>query len=176
MSFRKTFRLPDNVDKVSRDVDREIALHMDLRAREFESLGMTKEEALEAARNAFGDRESIEREVASIRTSAVRERLRRDWVGELKQDVLIGLRGLRRAPAFTLVALLTLAIGIGANTAIFSVLRSVLLRPLPYADAEQLVQVWSDHRDRGREEPEWLSPAQFADWRSQNRTFAGMAA
>ena len=91
--------MPDNVDKVSRDVDREIALHIELRAREFESLGMTKEEALEAARKAFGDRESIEREVASIRTSAVREKLRRDcqfttrWPQSAVQAAAVRARG-----------------------------------------------------------------------------------
>ena len=77
---------------------------------------------------------------------------------ELTQDVKVALRGLRRTPGFTLVAILTLALGIGANSALFSVLRSILLRPLPYPNSGELVQVWSDHRARGRAEPEWLTP------------------
>src|SRR5687768_4683787 len=95
---------------------------------------------------------------------------------ELKQDLRIGFRMLRRSPAFAIVAVLTLAIGIGANTAIFSVLRSVLLRPLPYANPEQLVQVWTDHRALGRAEPEWLAPPDFIDFRDGNKTFSAMAA
>jgi putative ABC transport system permease protein len=91
-------------------------------------------------------------------------------------DLVVGARILRRSPSFTIVALLTLAIGIGANTAIFGVLRSVLLRPLPYPQSEQLVQVWSDHRAIGRAEPEWLTPPDFADWRDGNTTFTSMAA
>ena len=66
---------------------------------------MTKEQALEAARTAFGDRESIEREVHTIRTSAVREKQRRDWLGELRQDVVIGLRGLPVARLITGLAI-----------------------------------------------------------------------
>src|SRR6185369_15827416 len=83
---------------------------------------------------------------------------------------------LRRSPAFAIVAVLTLGVGIGANTAIFSVLRSVLLRPLPYAEPQQLVQIWSDHRALGRAEPEWLTPPDLVDLRDGNHTFSGMAA
>ena len=174
--MKRIFRLPDTRKHVARDVNQELELHLELRAREFEAQGLSPEQARRAALHAFGDRESIENEVASIRTSTVRERQHRDWLGELKQDLTVGLRALRRAPGFTLVALLTLAIGIGANTAIFSVLRSVVLRPLPYRDPEQLVQLWTDHRARGRDAPEWLAPTDFIDWRNENRTFSGMAA
>ena len=174
--MKRIFRLPDARTRVTRDVNREVELHLELRAREFEAQGLSPDEARRAALAAFGDRDTIERETASIRASTVRERRQRDWLGELRQDLIVGLRGLRRAPGFTLVALLTLAIGIGANTAIFSVLRSVVLRPLPYKDPEQLVQVWTDHRERGREAPEWLAPADFLDWRRENRTFSGLAA
>jgi predicted permease len=174
--MKRIFRHPDSGDRVARDVNRELELHLELRAREFEAQGLSPDAARRAALEAFGDRETIAEEVASIRTSTVRDRQHRDWLGELRQDLIVGLRGLRRAPGFTLVALLTLAIGIGANTAIFSVLRSVVLRPLPYTSPEQLVQVWTDHRARGREAPEWLTPTDFLDWRSQNRTLSGMAA
>jgi predicted permease len=173
--MKRTFR-PDGEKSAPGDVEREIQLHIDLRAREFEAQGMSPEDARRAAVKAFGDRAAIAHEVTDIRQSTVRDRERRDWLDELKMDVVVGLRILRRAPSFTLVALLTLAIGIGANTAIFGVLRSVLLRPLPYSDAEQLVQVWADHRALGRAQPEWLTPPDFADWRDQNSTFSGMAA
>ena len=174
--MKRIFRHPDSSRRVSRDVNRELELHLELRAREFEAQGLSPDESRRAALAAFGDRERIEQEVAAIRASTVRERQYHDWLGELRQDLVVGLRGLRRAPGFALVALLTLAIGIGANTAIFSVLRSVVLRPLPYANPEQLVQVWTDHRARGRDAPEWLTPTDFLDWRSENRTLAGMAA
>ncbi|MEP6836349.1 MAG: ABC transporter permease [Gemmatimonas sp.] len=177
--MKKPFRLNASGQKqrdVQRDVQSEIDLHLELRAREFESLGMNAGDARVAALHAFGDRTTIEVEVNSLRETTLKERRRRDWMAEVRQDVAIGLRGLRRAPAFTLVALLTLGIGIGANTAIFSVLRSVLIRPLPYANPEQLVQVWSDHRALGRAAPEWLTPPDFEDWRDSNKTFSGMAA
>lgn len=157
-----------------KDVEREIALHLELRAREFEAGGMSPEAAREAALAAFGDRMEIESEVTEIHERAVRRERSREWTGELTQDVRVGFRMLRRSPAFAIVAVLTLAIGIGANTAIFSVVRSVLLRPLPYANPEQLVQVWTDHRALGRPEPEWLAPPDFIDLRDGNRTFAAM--
>jgi predicted permease len=100
----------------------------------------------------------------------------RRWLDDLRQDLSLAVRTLARSPAFTLVALLTLALGIGANVAVFSVVRSVLLRPLPYPAAHELVGVWVDHRSRGRDQPEWFGPLDFADYRDGNRTFSGMAA
>ncbi|MEP7383920.1 MAG: ABC transporter permease [Gemmatimonadota bacterium] len=173
---KKTVHVSQGAAGASRDVQREIDLHLELRAREFEAQGMTPDAARRAALEAFGNRALIEDEVRGLRTTVVRERARRDWRSELRQDLVVALRGLRRAPAFTTIALLTLALGIGANAAIFSVLRPVLLRPLPYPDADRLVQVWSDHRALGRQEPEWLTPPDFEEWRDQNTTFSAMAA
>jgi putative ABC transport system permease protein len=174
--MKRLFRLPRGRAGVARDVEREIELHIDLRTREFEESGMSHDDARRAAIAAFGDRAEIESEVKHIRASTVGERARRDWLGDLAQDVTVALRMLHRAPGFALVAILTLAIGIGANTAVFSVLRSVLLRPLPYPHAEQLVQLWTDHRALGRQDPEWLDPPEFVDWREGNRTFSSMSA
>ncbi len=73
---------------------------------------------------------------------AVRDQRGLPWVDDLTRDVRYGLRTLRRAPLFTTVALLTLAIGIGANTAVFTVVNSVLLKPLPYPNPHELVAIW----------------------------------
>src|SRR5512133_3761016 len=161
--MKKLFRLPDDSRRAPQDVEREIDLHIELRTREFEAAGMNHDDARRAAIAAFGDRVAVAHEVTDIRQSTVRERQRHEWLDELRMDLLVGARILRRAPSFTRVALLTLAIGIGANTAIFGVLRSVLLRPLPYSEPEQLVQVWADHRALGRAQPEWLAPPDFVD-------------
>ena len=174
MTMRRPVRL-ESRSQSKKDVEREIALHLELRAKEFEAGGMTPEAAREAALEAFGDRMEIESEVTEIHERAVQRQRSREWMEELKQDLRVGFRMLRRSPAFAIVAVLTLAIGIGANTAIFSVVRSVLLRPLPYTNPEQLVQVWTDHRALGRPEPEWLAPPDFVDLRDGNRTFAAMA-
>ena len=179
-NMKKPFRLDSDVNGAARnserDVQREIELHLELRAREFEALGLSPDAARQAALKAFGDRAAIQHEVTDLRVTTIKERHRRDWIAELRQDISVGWRGLRRAPSFTIIALLTLGIGIGANTAIFSVLRSVILRPLPYVQPEQLVQVWTDHRALGRAEPEWLNPPDFFDWRDSNHTFSAMAA
>src|SRR3954466_640557 len=173
--MRRSFRI-DSRNKTKEDVEREIALHLDLRAKEFEATGMSPEVARAAALEAFGDRMEIESEVTQIHEQTLERRRSSEWMSELQQDLRVGLRMLRRSPAFTIIAVLTLAVGIGANTAIFSVLRSVLLRPLPYAQPEQLVQIWTDHRALGRPEPEWLAPPDFIDLRDGNKTFTAMSA
>lgn len=93
----------------------------------------------------------------------------------LLKDIRYGVRGLIKRPDFTLIALITLALGIGANTAIFSVINAVLLRPLQFKDPEQLVIVWEDASYAGfpRNTP---APANFIDWKTQNQSFSDMAA
>lgn len=93
----------------------------------------------------------------------------------LKRDIQYAVRSLVKRPAFTIIALITLALGIGANTAIFSVVNAVLLRPLPFQDPEKLVIVWEDAAFAGfpRNTP---APANYVDWKTQNQSFADMAA
>ena len=90
----------------------------------------------------------------------------------LLQDIRFSVRSLLRTPGFTAVAVLTLALGIGANTAIFSVVESVLLRPLPYPQPEQLVQIWNTYPPQVPRAA--LSPGDYADWREQNHSFSEM--
>lgn len=158
------------------EVRREIDEHLELRAREFEAQGMDPEAARRAAANVFGDRTEIEREIRTLRTGTIKTRERRDRWGALSQDLKIALRGLARSPGFTIAALFTLALGIGATSAVFSVVRSVLLRPLPYPNADRLVQLWTDHRAKGRTTPEWFQPPEFLEYQARNTTFAAMAA
>jgi putative ABC transport system permease protein len=89
------------------------------------------------------------------------------------QDLRFGVRMLVKNPGFTWIAVLTLALGIGANTAIFSVVNTVLLRPLPYKDAEQLVAVWEVQTKANQS---LFSPAEFLDYQTQNQSFTEMAA
>lgn len=93
----------------------------------------------------------------------------------LWQDIRFGIRQLLSKPGFALIAVLSLALGIGANTAIFSLVDAVLLRPLPFHDPDRLVMVWEDATSIGfpRNTP---APANYADWRSQNQVFEDMAA
>src|SRR3990172_3053929 len=93
----------------------------------------------------------------------------------LLQDIRFALRQLRRAPAFTSVAVLTLALGIGATTAIFSVVYHVLLRPLPYGESGRLVMVWEDNTVAGKERYDF-SPANFSDHQAAATAFEALGA
>src|ERR1700759_3630279 len=93
----------------------------------------------------------------------------------LIQDCRYAVRMLLKRPGFTAIAVLALALGIGANTAIFSVVNAVMIRPLPYRDASRLVAIWEDNRNRGRHD-NVISPANYLDWKAQNDVFEDMAA
>jgi len=125
----------------ARDVEAELGFHLEMRIRELVERGETPERARELTLRRFGDYESSRRACVEIDERKGRTMARSEYLKELWQDVGYGLRTLRRAPGFTAVALLTLALGIGANSALFSVVYGVLLRGLPFRDAERLYRV-----------------------------------
>ena len=134
--FRRFFGLEPRAD-----VDAELGFHLDMRIRELVESGETPERARELALQRFGDYEGARTACVTINERR-RQRMRRtEFITELRQDVGYALRTLRRTPAFTAVALITLALGIGANSAIFSVVHGVLLESLPFRDADRLHQV-----------------------------------
>src|SRR5918998_804922 len=96
-------------------------------------------------------------------------------LGTIWQDARYAVRVFLKSPAFTAVALLALALGVGANPAIFSVVNAVLLRSLPYADADRLVVMWEKNRTRGNRR-NVISPANFVEWRTQSQSFEGLSA
>ncbi len=98
-----------------------------------------------------------------------------NFAATLKQDLRLAVRDFVSGPAFTLAALATLALGIGANSAIFSVVRAVLLRPLPYHDAGQLVMVWRTVPARGTNQ-EFVSYLDYRDWKEQSESFEDLSA
>ena len=91
------------------------------------------------------------------------------------RDLRYAVRSLLRSPGFTIVSLLTIALGIGANTAIFTILNALVLRPLPYAEPDRLVMVWQDLRARGGPADEWATPGNLVDWRQEGGLFQSVA-
>jgi predicted permease len=157
---------------VRRDVDEELRFHLDMKAQELIDAGTSPAAAYDRARAEFGDLEYTRRYLNRTDEARMHTERRAELTDELRQDLRFSLRQLRRNPAFTAIALVTLALGIGANTAIFSVVRGVLLRELPYAEPDRLIRVFS-RNERGRFS---VSPADFVDWRRQSKTFSALAA
>ena len=151
---------------VETELDEELRFHLERQAEKYVRAGLDREEARHRARLEFGGYEQVKEEYRDARGVSLIETLAR--------DVRYGFRALRSNPGFSTVAILTLALGIGANTAIFSVIDSVLLRPLPYADPDRLVMVWESLP--GRNPHNTVSPPDFLDWGSRNSVFSGMAA
>jgi putative ABC transport system permease protein len=152
--------------KAERELDAEMRFHLEMETAENIRRGMNEEEARLAALRSFGGVEKQKEAYRDVR------RLR--WIEELWQDVRYGARILLKQPGFALIAVLSLALGIGANTAIFSVVDEILLRPLPYHDAERLVLVAESWPARNLPQL-GVDPDTFADWQEQNRVFSEMA-
>jgi putative ABC transport system permease protein len=138
-------------DRFDREMEEEISFHLEMKTKQNIKDGMDAEKARQAALKEFGN------------------------IEQLAQDMRFGLRMLGKHPVFTLVAVITLALSIGANTAIFSVVNAVLLRPLPYEAADRLVWIWDNNKSIGF--PRFASSGpNFNDWRQQAGSFEYMAA
>ena len=152
-------------NRVEQDLSEELQFHLEQKTQEYVAAGLAPYEARSKARREFG---GIEQSKENCRDTR-----RVGYTQDIFQDLGFGLRMLRNSPSFALVAILTLALGIGANTAIFSVVHGVLLKPLPFPKQDQLMTLWEKNGDGGRSNTSW---ANFMDWNRLNHSFSGIAA
>lgn len=143
MSFGRRLRSRFWRASVEDEVDGELAFHVEMRAQELEARGMGRREARDAALGRFGDINRVNAACRSIGRGRDRDMRRTEYLSELTQDLTFAVRQLLASPGFTLVALLTLALGIGATAAIFSAVQAVVLRPLPLPDPSRLLAIYS---------------------------------
>jgi predicted permease len=129
------------------EVDDELAFHLEQRIQDYVAQGMSPEAARAKALARFGDVQGVKSECTELLKAERRAQKRRGWLEDLAQDLRYGVRSSLRAPLFTLLAVATLALGIGANAAVFGVVKSVLLNPLPFAQSERLVRVYASATD-----------------------------
>ena len=140
---RRFLELPwRSAARIQADVDEELRFELDMRTEELVAQGVPEAEARRRAVGEFGDLERTRRYCAALDREGQRTERRTAWLAELRQDARLAWRSLRRTPGFALVVLLTLALGIGANTAVFSVVRRVLLDRLPYHEPDRLVALY----------------------------------
>jgi predicted permease len=157
--LRATFRQAE-------DVSAEFDFHIQMLAAENRRAGMSEREAMDKARRDFGNTTSV--------LEQYRERRNLPFLDRSGQDLRFAWRMLTRNPSFTFAAVLTIALGIGANAAVFSVLHGVLLRKLPYSDPARLVFLWQTDESKGGLKEE-VSVANFRDWRDRSRVFSAIA-
>ena len=175
-NLRRAFRFPwRGAAQTAREVDDELAFHLDMRAAELVAGGMAPDEARREARRQFGDLEYTRRYCEAQGARRERATRRTEYVAELRQDARYALRQLGRARSFALGAIGTLALGIGATTAIFSVVNAVLLRPLPFAEPDRLVQAFVSSPSLGLP-PGGLSAPEFLDIAASRRSLAAVGA
>jgi predicted permease len=154
-------------NRIEREMEEEMRFHLRLRTRENTERGMCPDDAEREARRRFGNVGRIKGLARDVKGGGFME--------TLLQDLRYGARMLLKQPGFTLLAILTLALGIGANTAIFSVVNNVILRPLPYRDPANLLTVWESYPARNRGQL-MVSFPNFQDWQRENQVFVDLAA
>ncbi len=146
-------------------LDRELQFHLDQLTAKYIQQGMSADEARRRARREFGGMEQVKEECRDARPTL--------WLDSTLKDIRFALRTMRKNPALTVTILATLALGIGANTAIFSVVNGVLLRPLPYAQPDRLITLFETMPQIPQASAAYLN---FLDWRKLNHSFEGLAA
>jgi putative ABC transport system permease protein len=167
--WRRYFRLlrPDS----RADVDDELAFHLEMRVSELVERGMPPAAARAEAERIFGDMRAIRDACVTIDERRVRRHERREGVDDMMRDFSFAARSLRKSPGFTLMAIICVALGVGVTTTIFSAVDGILLRPLPYPNADRLVAVYSRLAAKGATGIN-ISYEDYLSWRDENRTFS----
>ena len=174
---KRSFRLSDSRPDAKRDVDDELAFHLEMRTREFMEQGMSAEDARRNAAASFGDVHSIRRDLRHDRAHRNEELHRRDWWHGVRMDVQYALRSLRKNSAFAVAAIATLGLGIGATLAVFTVVNGVLVRPLPYKDPSGVAMIWiSSPNENGGTSNLPLTSGFYNDLEHDSRSFEAIAA
>src|SRR5262249_3525992 len=158
----------------ARNVDAELEFHLEMQTRRYEEAGLDHARAKARARERLGNLQDARDECRVITDQMETDMERSAWWQGVGQDVSYGLRLLRRTPTFTITALVTLAIGLGANTAIFSAVNTVLLKTVPYPSADRLTLIWNSYGSSLQHAA--VAAPEFADIRAQQRAFDGVAA
>jgi hypothetical protein len=153
-------------NRLERELDAELRYHFDRQVADYVESGMPAEEARRRARAQFGGLDQVKEDCRDARGTR--------WVEDTVQDLRFALRLLAKDRGFTFVAVITLALGIGANTAMFSVIESVLLAPLPYRDPERLVWI-SENNVSGNSNLAMVFAADLEEWRSRATSFDGLS-
>jgi putative ABC transport system permease protein len=153
----------DNPDAV---LDREIAYHVETLIEAHIAQGMAPVEARRQALLEFGGREQVKQKVREVHLSAFGE--------AVASNLKAAVRFLRKSPTFSLAVILTLALGIGANSAVFSAIDTIILRPLPFPEGDQLVALYQ-HDSKGRDANRFVAPARLEDWNRMNSTFQAIS-
>jgi putative ABC transport system permease protein len=147
-------------------IDREIGFHIDALTKDYIAQGMAPEDARRRARLEFGGSEQVKQTVREVHVTA--------WIEATLFNLRAAMRFLRKSPSFSLVIILTLALGIGANSAVFSAIDAVVLRPLPYPDGDQLVAL-AQYDTTGRSANRFVAPIRLEDWNRMNSTFTAIS-
>src|SRR5215213_6037632 len=154
-------------ESIHDEIDEEMRFHIDMRTEENVRAGMAPGEARREAERRFGRLTRLKEQGYEVRGGR--------WLETFWQDCRYGARSLRKGPGVTSVAVLTLALGIGMNTAIFSVVNAVLINPLPFREPDRLVQFWETNPLKNWTQAN-VAPANLFDWQEQNQSFTEIAA
>ena len=165
MDFLRKLRFFFRRPQLDRELEEEMRMHIEMQAAKGREAGLSAQAAYDEARREFGNLTLLKEESRAAWGWA--------WLDTLGQDLRYALRMLRRTPGFTILAVLVLALGIGANTAVFSVVNAVLLKPLAYPEPDRIVtlaSLWKEDGDRGQ-----VSAPDFHDWHDQSTVFEATA-
>ncbi|HEX3866265.1 MAG TPA: ABC transporter permease, partial [Gemmatimonadaceae bacterium] len=169
----RALRLPRTSERAARELDDEIRLHVDMRIAALVASGLSVEQAQAEAMRRFGDIDELRDYCVSIEESHMQRVQWQERVDGVLQDVRFALRQVRKSPGFASIAALTLALGIGAATSIFSVVSQTVLKPLPYPRADRIVQLWEVTNASPHVH---MAGPNFIDLKKYNKSFSSMAA